>query len=399
MRRAFAIVVACSAAAHSCFYAPTVPDCANSCAISGKCPSGTSCVDGYCRTRGATGACSCGWEDFTISNVSIDALPAAAASAWEVAADTTYDTGAGASADPPGEAQVAGATQLWVVHVPSMHVAQGATLTITGPYPLVVVADDTIVVEGVLAAAPGSAPPPAGTCQAQNGVVQCAGAGGGGGGNGGMGGAGGPVDSSLGSHAPAEPGLALQGGCPGADGGAPAPTTPGPAGRGGGAIQLVAKNRVEVSSTITAGGEGGGPGSSSPTCTGFVGSASSGGGGGGAGGHILIESCLVQVDGAAKICATGGGGGGGGAVAGVSTVGSNGNCDSPAAGGVQGGVSGTEGGSGGYAGNGDGGDAGAEGAGSVSSSGGGGAVGKIRMHGAVVNVQPTALIHPVATTD
>ncbi|MFT3709420.1 MAG: MopE-related protein [Archangium sp.] len=44
-------------------YNPTVRDCALQCSEDGKCPSSTTCVQGYCRVANYTGACDCNTGD------------------------------------------------------------------------------------------------------------------------------------------------------------------------------------------------------------------------------------------------------------------------------------------------------------------------------------------------
>jgi hypothetical protein len=73
-------------------------------------------------------------------------------------------------------------------------------------------------------------------------------------------------------------------------------------GGGGGALQITAGERIDVTGAIDAGGGGGSGGSSSGTCL--------GGAGGGSGGAILIEAPAITVSG--TVSANGGGGGGGG---------------------------------------------------------------------------------------
>jgi hypothetical protein len=76
----------------------------------------------------------------------------------------------------------------------------------------------------------------------------------------------------------------------------------GNAGGGGGALQISARESIQITGTIHAGGGGGGGGASAESIA--------GGGGGGSGGAVLLEAQTVIVDG--KILANGGGGGGGG---------------------------------------------------------------------------------------
>ena len=112
------------------------------------------------------------------------------------------------------------------------------------------------------------------------------------GGNGGVGGGGG----SLGQHGLATTlGTVLRGGCPGQDG---AGTGHGARGNGGGAVFLIAGNRITVGGMINAGGEGG---------AGAAANTADGGGGGGAGGLIGFDATTITVTG--TLIANGGGGG------------------------------------------------------------------------------------------
>jgi hypothetical protein len=44
-------------------YAPDIADCADRCDTSNLCPDGLTCEAGYCRTEGATGACTASQQD------------------------------------------------------------------------------------------------------------------------------------------------------------------------------------------------------------------------------------------------------------------------------------------------------------------------------------------------
>jgi hypothetical protein len=193
--------------------------------------------------------------------------------------------------------------------------------------------------------------------------------GGGGGGFGGRGGDGGDGDSNTGPVSGGNGGAPLgstptdvRGGCTGADAG---PGTMGdiPAGGpGGGAIQLTAREQIDVAGRINAGG-GGGQRGETPSA--------SGGGGGGSGGYIGLDAPVVNVSGV--LAANGGGGGGGAAFAEPGNNGGNGRWNANAAPGGAGapGV-GSSGGQGGANTNADG-----SGVGGIPSGGGGGGGGGV----------------------
>lgn len=200
-------------------------------------------------------------------------------------------------------------TQLdsWPAPQPAACFVVGRTLTLTnvtasGSRPLVLVASDTITINGVLDVAshrggtigPGSQPT---ACKPFTGTPENSGNGGGGGAGGSFGtagGDGGQGDSSRqGGQAAAannEPPTVLRAGCAGQrggeDGGAP--------GRGGGAVYLVAGISIGGPGTIHAGGSGGTSANSS-----------SGGSGAGTGGMIVLAAPVISLGGAV---ANGGGG-------------------------------------------------------------------------------------------
>jgi len=213
--------------------------------------------------------------------------------------------------------------------------AQPAGATATGTNPLVLVATDSIVIDGTLDVASrtgelavgggartavgcGSSTDVDGRPGKPNGSVSGIGGGGGAGGGfgnaGGSGGTGGNGTSTVAAGNPHTPELAgvVVGGCPGGKGGngnASDGTTGrgGVGGAGGGAVYLLASGSITIAGTINASGSGGGAGE--------VGSASAsegssgGGGGGGAGGLIGLEAPSISVTG--SLFANGGGGGGG----------------------------------------------------------------------------------------
>jgi hypothetical protein len=192
-----------------------------------------------------------------------------------------------------------------ILFLRSLRIEAGMTVLVRGPLPLVVVALETVIIDGSLRAsalgdhgfAGGSSGRPGGKGDglgAGAGIGAAPGGGGGGsycgqGGNGGpnhTGGAGnrgGPVygASTL---------VPLRGGSSGGNGGI------WEAGGGGGAIQIVARNSIRVGSTgiINVGGGGG----------------EREGAGGGSGGALLLEAPAITI--AGVLAANGGGGGSGG---------------------------------------------------------------------------------------
>jgi hypothetical protein len=222
-----------------------------------------------------------------------------------------------------------------VLSIDALAVDAGATISVIGPKPLLIVAGSTITVEGMIDA--GSyvgvtdvAKHTAQTVRFGAGANQaCAtnvggdGAsaasiagsmGGGGGGFQGAGGAGargagaGPPGGAGGAMVPA---LVIRAGCPGGASGAAGPGARMPAsassralgGAGGGAIRLVARDSIMVLGSISANGAGGAGAPQSSSC---------GGGGGGSGGYVALEAPTVTIGAMATVTANGGGGGGGG---------------------------------------------------------------------------------------
>jgi hypothetical protein len=262
----------------------------------------------------------------------------------------------------------------------------GTTVSAVGSRPLVLVALDSIDVEGTIDVSShrdateviGSAADDP-RCAAGDGLADAAG---GTGGAGGAlqfaGGAGGAVGSSPGgSVAPGLTTADLHGGCRGGAGGSFFSVGGGARGHSGGAVYLIAPSTITLGATarILANGEGGGKG----------GSGGGGGGGGGSGGLIGIDAPTIQLANGALLLAEGGGGGGGddlaanardGADAAATTAATGGTATAPAGSGGDGSLGGN-------------GQAGQPGPPAPTSStggggGGGGASGYVLLYGAVV---------------
>lgn len=183
-----------------------------------------------------------------------------------------------------------------------------ATLRATGTKPLVLLASDSIIVNQLIDVGSHRKPTESigagadpGTCVAS--ALPGASAGGAGGGFAGTGGSGGTGGDGGSGGLPASamtPITALRGGCRGQDGNGPAH---GVGGHGGGAVYLIAGNRISITGPgINAAGEGGTGGA--PIATSAV---MSGGGGGGAGGMIGLDAPTIT--GTGLLLANGGGGG------------------------------------------------------------------------------------------
>ena len=201
-------------------------------------------------------------------------------------------------------------TEFCVIAAKTVTVGPLGRWNITGTKPLVVIATNSMSIEGVIDAAShrgGLSGPGADPTACIAGTTPTMLQGGPGGSFGTVGGDGGGIDVGL--LVPAGPkagALAtLRGGCTGRDGDG---ANGGAAGHGGGAVYLIANNLL-VSGTINASGASG-------TGAGL----NAGGGGGGSGGMIGLDAPSLTVSG--KIFANGGGGGegGGGANGGNSGV-------------------------------------------------------------------------------
>jgi hypothetical protein len=232
----------------------------------------------------------------------------------------------------------------------NVRVAGSSAIRAIGPRALVIAALETITVDSasqIDVSVGGAGAPTSCASAAMPGQDNAGGAGGGGGGgygaDGGDGGRG-NVSTPIATGGPKGHALAampssLRGGCPGAPGGVGASSTagglPGP---GGGAMYLVAGDRISLGgdATLIAGGGGGGGGAND-----------SGGGGGGAGGMIVLEAPEI-LGSMGEVAANGGGGGEGASAAQPGGAGAGGgNTTSRASGGTGMSDIGTDGGRGG----------------------------------------------------
>ena len=191
-----------------------------------------------------------------------------------------------------------------VIAAQTITVNAGIFVAGRGAKPLVLVATDSITINGLVSVAslrqfnaigaaanlPGCNP----------GTAPTGSSGGAGGSFGGSGGAGHAVGTAGMPGATLSP-ATLRGGCPGQQGADEVvPIGPGEAGNGGGAVYFIANVSITVASTgaVNASGEGGGGGALSAT---------GGGGGGGSGGLVGFDTPALTISG--SVYANGGGGG------------------------------------------------------------------------------------------
>jgi hypothetical protein len=412
-RIAAAALAGCAVA--GCFYSPDPRDCAVSCGPGGACPSGTSCAEGVCRVPGAGGACelaACSDPDRDRATNFDPCELRPVEGDWIVTADGEYatDTGTGGGG-AAGVLVTSGSVPLRVVHVARFEVRAGATLTIGSAdrrddVPLLIVAESATIA-GTIRVLAGrdrecaAAPAPTQASQSASGGT--------GGGFGGTGGSGGgntvvpiPGPSPRSGDAPLAP---LRGGCSGRAGGVPTgtivpPTAASSGGTGAGALQISARDTIEVTGTINANGAGGSAGIAySAGCSNL--GCRLGGGGGGSGGGVFLEASTIHLQPTARICANGGGGGGGSSTQGnsvhVADPTPEGECAEVAARGGRAPDLAKEafGGDGGYGAAVDGLDAATNSANSnTGGGGGGGGAGRIRLRAGLVPIEIGAVVSP-----
>lgn len=356
--------------------------------VSSPLDAGTSCSNGG--TCNATGSCLPSFP-FVPTNVSLGDVPTPASGKVTfncgVTEIDTKATGAPSILNAcPGHPPLAhasivqGGVPTLVLAFADLEVTGNNTLRLIGERPVIIVSLRNIDVFGTIDVRAG-AQACAGNGAGRNGGGGDFGwqSGGGGGGFGTVGGRGGDVDNAPDGLGGAVNGAgAFRGGCPGGRGG----NNPNAAARGGGALQLVARETLNLSGTINAPGSGGSGGV--PTQA---------GNGGGSGGAILLEAeRFIATNG---VLASNGGGGG------QQTTGRAGESGrasvTPAAGGddnLSGGVGGS-----GAAGNTaatNGGDA------NLAAFGGGGGGGAGRIHinvGVLCDIGPPVVISPPATSN
>jgi hypothetical protein len=358
-------------------------------------------------TDGST-ACAGDGFGYTISNVASCDIPAAAPAPLIV--NSTIDTGAGTVTVGATVTQLPGSTLapqrtggelVRVVSVAGFRVPPGITVNVVGKYGLVVVVRGDVVIDGTVTASADHTTAAAGSrdaaaCGASAGaagLLDTGGGGGnnssgsGGGGHGGNGAAGGNAMGVMVSLIPGGPGgiadtnvmlQPLRGGCPGGmrAGGVPA--------AGGGAIQISASGRIDISGTIaTAGGGGFAIDTSVPAPA------------GGSGGGILLEAGMIAMAATAAMTANGGAGAdGGGTVTACSGENGHPRNATPAAGGSCTGSTDITGGAGGTGtAPAHGGDSGTRG------TGGGGGVGRIVIHSHTFTQAAGSVVSPAPTPE
>ncbi len=299
------------------------------------------------------------------------------------------------ASNPANEVLTALDPDVRVLIVDRLEIQAGATLSVVGAMPLVIVSWDDIAMQGTLNVnstrvrpGPGSDPATCGSSTGTPGTFRGGGGGGALGGNGGDGGndggANGAKGESIGTPS------SIRGGCGGGVGGAGIGNggKPGVGGSGGGAVYLVAQTTISVGGVLHAGGAGGQGAQLSDV-------ARAAGGGGGSGGYIGLEAPTVTVASSAVLAANGGGGGGGTDFV-TANDGRNGQPSGNTAAEGGGGVGdGGDGGDGGILGSLNGGNG--ETVGGRGNGGGGGGVGFIIVNSANFSFGPGATLSPAET--
>jgi len=333
----------CAVLALSACYAPSVIGGAPCDPSRDSCPTGQACVaangGNFCTTDGAPkvdggggdsgdsvdGSMTCLGSGL-LGSVCLQRAPTAPVT---FAAALTINTTSIAAGNCTEIRAQTGGPPLCIVIGTTINVAAGATVRAIGPNPLVLIATQSITINGGLdvstrsgetiggAPALGAGARTAADCAAigLDGLSgkfvnnnDYGGGGAAGGSFGSLGGAGGSGgnNNNIGHGNPVlatAPGL-LVGGCPGGHGGDGSGGGGGGAGgNAGGAIYLLAGGSIAVAGKINASGSGGTGGSAGMFSSGA-------GGGGGAGGVIGLEALSITI--AGSLYANGGGGGGGG---------------------------------------------------------------------------------------
>jgi hypothetical protein len=238
----------------------------------------------------------------------------------------TVSTASNVDTDSPLCASTISGAENYCV-IAATNITIGATLRAAGKKPLVLIATDSIITTGLIDVTAGAGSNPS-VCVA--GTPRLGAGGHAGGSFVGLGGAGGYGSDGGAGGMPAASVTdvtELRGGCPGQNNGGVLA-----GGVGGGAVFLIAGNRIDIQGGINASGQGGGAGDG-PAGGGF---------GGGAGGMIGFEAPIITCN--SLLLAAGGGGGGGGGGPFEGNSGSTPNSLTPATGGA--GITGGFGGSG-----------------------------------------------------
>jgi hypothetical protein len=319
----WALVIAL-AAAGGCYRPVAGVACAVRCdsaAGSAACPTGLSCFDGLCRAS-ASDTCTEPTDGAVSDVVPDDGMT-------DGVSDACYTYGTGLIAYQSCETMTPTLTFPAAYNTASCgdatyrrtggicfavahHIDVFTNVTLSGPLPLILVAD-TININGTITSMAGTG---SGCPVAVDGVGGGGGAGGTAGDIGGAGGAG-TGGGAAGANLPTML-ASLRGGCSGGAGYHAVPaTSTGYGGSGGGVIYLIAPLGITFGNGVHlnapgAYGEGG------------AGGGGNGGGAGGSGGLIAIDTNNLTLGVGTVLCAEGGGGGGGGSKTGMSGGGSDG---------------------------------------------------------------------------